>query len=109
MADVVSNGREAINALEQNDYSLVLMDCMMPILNGYEATVIIRDPSSRVNNHAIPIIALTANAMQEDCHRCLAAGMDEYLAKPINVSDMLAMLEKWLPVTLLSTDSMVQR
>jgi signal transduction histidine kinase/ActR/RegA family two-component response regulator len=100
--EVASNGREAINALEKNDYSLVIMDCMMPVLNGYETTIVIRNPASAVRNHAIPVIALTANAMQEDRKRCLAAGMDDYLAKPIEVTKMIAMLEKWLPLSTVS-------
>ena len=95
--DVATNGSEALHALAKNDYSVVLMDCMMPVLNGYEATAVIRNPASAVRNHAIAVIALTANAMQEDRNRCLAAGMDDYLAKPIEVTKMLAMLEKWLP------------
>ena len=95
--DVASNGSEAIHALEKNDYTMVLMDCMMPVLNGYEATSIIRDPASTVRNHAIPVIALTANAMQEDRDHCLAAGMDDYLVKPIEVAKLFEMLEKWLP------------
>jgi PAS domain S-box-containing protein len=94
--DVASNGNEAIHALEKNDYTVVLMDCMMPVLNGYEATTVIRNPESAVKNHTIPVIAMTANAMQEDRERCLAAGMDDYLAKPIEVTKILAMLEKWL-------------
>ena len=95
--DVASNGSEAIHALEKNDYTMVLMDCMMPVLNGYDATRIIRDPASTVRNHAIPVIALTANAMQEDRDLCLAAGMDDYLVKPIEVAKLFEMLEKWLP------------
>jgi CheY-like chemotaxis protein len=95
--DVASNGSEAITALEKNDYMMVLMDCMMPETNGYEATSVIRDPASGVRDHTIPVIALTANAMQKDRDRCLAAGMNDYLAKPIEVTKMLAMLEKWLP------------
>ena len=97
--DVASNGSEAIQALEKSDYSAVLMDCMMPVLNGYEATIVIRNPASAVRNHAIPVIALTANAMQEDRDCCLAAGMDDYLTKPIELTKMLAMLEKWLPLS----------
>ena len=93
--DVVNNGREAVALLERNDYALVLMDCMMPVMNGYEATAIIRDPSSAVRNHAIPVIALTANAMREDRDGCLAAGMDDYLSKPLEIGDLLGLLEKW--------------
>lgn len=97
--DVANNGGEAIKALERNDYDLVLMDCMLPVLNGLEATAIIRDPTSAVRNHSIPVIALTANAMRDDRENCLAAGMDDYLAKPIEVKKVLAILEKWLPFT----------
>ena len=98
--DVVNNGSEAIKALESNDYDLVLMDCMMPVLNGYDATAVIRDQSSKVINHTIPVIAITARAFKEDRDKCLAAGMNDYLSKPVEVSDLLAMLEKWLPFDL---------
>lgn len=98
--DVANNGRIALKLLEENDYAVVLMDCMMPVLSGYETTAIIRNPASAVKNHAIPVIALTANAMQEDRNSCLAAGMDDYLAKPIEVTKVLAMLEKWVSLGL---------
>jgi CheY-like chemotaxis protein len=97
--DVVNNGAEALTLLEKTEYALILMDCMMPVLNGFEATAVIRDPVSTVRNHAIPVIALTANAFKEDRTRCLAAGMDDYLAKPIDVANVLAMLEKWAGFT----------
>jgi len=83
--------------LEENDYSLVLMDCMMPVMNGYDATTVIRDPESAVRNHDIPIIALTAKALREDHDYCLRVGMNEFLSKPLDISDLLAMLAKWLP------------
>jgi len=95
--DVANNGCEALKSLEENDYALVLMDCMMPVLNGYETTAEIRDHSSNVRNHAIPVIALTANAMWEDRDKCLAAGMDDYLSKPLEVVELLATVKKWLP------------
>jgi len=97
LVDVANNGSEAITALEGNDYALVLMDCMMPVLNGYQATAIIRDQASAVRNHAIPLIALTAKAFKEDRTICRTAGMDDYLSKPVYVADLLAMLKKWLP------------
>lgn len=94
--DVTSNGQSALQLLTEHDYALVLMDCMMPELNGYETTAAIRDPSSTVRNHAIPVIALTANAMREDRNECLAAGMDDYLSKPLKSADLTDMLQKWL-------------
>ena len=96
--DVANNGREALKLLEENDYALVLMDCMMPEISGYEATTIIRNPASAVRNHTIPVIALTANAMREDQDNCLTAGMNDYIAKPIEVTKVLEILKKWIPI-----------
>jgi len=93
--DVVGDGREALLALEKNDYALVLMDCMMPGISGYETTAIIRDPASKVRQHNIPIIALTGNAMQHDRNRCLATGMNDHLPKPMILGDLLEVLKKW--------------
>lgn len=95
-ADVVSNGREAVEALEKEAYDLVLMDVQMPELDGLEAAGIIRDPSSRVQNHRVPIIALTAHAMQGDREKALAAGMDDYLTKPVKPGQLAEMLKKWI-------------
>ena len=94
--DVACNGKEALLALQNNDYALVLMDCMMPEMNGYEATAAIRDPASPVRRHDIPVIAFTGNAMKEDRDRCLAAGMNDYLSKPFVLKDLLAKLDVWL-------------
>lgn len=94
--DVAGNGSEALQALAEQDYDLVLMDCMMPVMNGYEATAAIRDPASAVRNHDIPVIALTANAMKEDRDRCLESGMNDYLAKPIDFPKLLKLLEMHL-------------
>lgn len=96
--DTVINGQEAIDVLAQTPYDLVLMDCQMPVMDGYEATRQIRDPNSAVINHGIPIIALTANAMQGDREKCLLAGMDDYLAKPITPKALAETLGKWMPV-----------
>jgi len=95
-ADVVENGKDAIKALADNSYDLILMDCQMPEMDGYKATKNIRDPKTNVPNHGIPIIAMTANAMQGDREKCLRAGMDDYLAKPINPKPLREMLDKWL-------------
>lgn len=94
--DMASNGSEAVTALENNDYDLVLMDCMMPVLNGYDATAIIRDQASKVRNHAIPVIALTAYSFKGDREKCLAAGMNDYLSKPLDVAELLVKLDKWI-------------
>jgi len=94
--DVVGDGREAVQSLEKNDYALVLMDCMMPEMNGYEATAVIRDPASAVLRHDIPVIAITGNVMRQDRERCIAAGMDDHLPKPLSLDDLLAKLTKWL-------------
>jgi PAS domain S-box-containing protein len=94
--DVVADGREAIRALEMIDYDLVLMDCQMPEMDGFEATVEIRTPGSNVLNHAVPIIAMTANATGEDRIKCLGIGMDDYLAKPVHKEELAEMIGKWV-------------
>ncbi len=96
-ADVAANGTETVKALEQIDYDLVLMDVQMPVMDGLEATRIIRNPQSHVRNHDIPIIAMTANAMQGDRDRCLETGMNDYIAKPVNSKDLAEKLKIWLP------------
>jgi signal transduction histidine kinase/DNA-binding NarL/FixJ family response regulator len=95
LVDLAANGQEAVELLSRNDYVLVLMDCMMPLLNGYEVTAVIRDQTSTVRNHSIAVIALTANAFREDREKCLAVGMDDYLPKPIEFPDLKAIVEKW--------------
>jgi CheY-like chemotaxis protein len=96
-ADAVANGAEAIEALESLPYDLVLMDVQMPVLDGLEATRQIRDPHSAVLNHEIPIIAMTANAMQSDRNECLDAGMNDYVSKPVSRPALAEALDKWLP------------
>ena len=93
--DVVANGLEAVKALQNIPYDVVLMDCMMPEMDGYEATKEIRKKDSNVLNHAIPIIALTANAMEGDKENCLVCGMDDYLAKPVNKKAMRSVLVRF--------------
>jgi signal transduction histidine kinase/CheY-like chemotaxis protein/HPt (histidine-containing phosphotransfer) domain-containing protein len=82
--DVASNGLEALSALEKSDYALVLMDCQMPEMDGFEATRKIREKESHDAAPRIPIVALTANALQEDRGKCLNAGMDDYMTKPLD-------------------------
>jgi two-component system sensor histidine kinase/response regulator len=95
--DVVANGREAVHAVTRIGYDLVLMDVQMPEMDGLEATRQIR-AADRSEVARIPIIALTANAMQGDQERCLSAGMDDYLAKPVKPVDLAAALDRWLAV-----------
>ena len=102
-ADVAGNGLEAIRSLESLPYDLVFMDVQMPEMDGFEATVSIRDPGSRVLNHKVPIIAMTANAMRGDREKCIAAGMDDYVSKPVNPREIASVLERWL----LSKESVV--
>ncbi len=97
-ADAVANGREAIDALRMLPYDLVLMDVQMPEMDGLEATRQIRNPQSRVRNPEIPIIAMTALAMQGDREKCLEAGMNDYVGKPVSPTDLAGMLAKWLPM-----------
>ena len=96
-ADAVANGAEAVKALETLPYDLVLMDMQMPEMDGIEATREIRNPQSAVRNHQIPIIAMTAHALHGDREKCIEAGMNDYLTKPIFPQALADALEKWLP------------
>jgi CheY-like chemotaxis protein len=95
--DVAANGREAIAALRNVPYDLVLMDCQMPEMDGFEAAVSIRSGAAGRRHRSIPIVAMTARAMQGDREKCLEVGMDDYLPKPVNSGDLRRVLEKWLP------------
>ena len=96
-ADVVANGLEAIEAVSRIRYALVLMDCQMPEMDGLEATAMIRKCEREHGSRRLPIIAMTANAMQEDREKCLDAGMDDYLAKPVKHGDLGATITRWIP------------
>jgi two-component system, sensor histidine kinase and response regulator len=95
-ADAAGNGREAIQALETTTYDLVFMDVQMPVMDGFEATAAIRSGQTAVPDPQIPIIAMTAHAMKGDRERCLKAGMDDYIPKPVAPKAMAAVLAKWL-------------
>jgi CheY-like chemotaxis protein len=94
-ADAVADGDEAVRAIRQTRYDLILMDCQMPTMDGYEATRAIRD-WERATPERRPhyIVALTANSMSGDRDRCLAAGMDDYVGKPVRREDLAAALER---------------
>ncbi|MEI6713877.1 MAG: response regulator [Verrucomicrobiota bacterium] len=90
------NGKEVVEAFIAGDYDLILMDCHMPVMDGFEATTEIRKLEARVvsKRAPIPIIAVTASAMKEDHDRCLAAEMDAVLTKPVRANDLKVMIEK---------------
>ena len=94
--DAVANGIEAIRSLEKIPYDLVLMDLQMPELDGLEATRMIRDAASKVIHPDIPVIAMTANAMAGDREKCLNAGMNDYISKPVDPIILAEKIEKWL-------------
>jgi CheY-like chemotaxis protein len=94
--DVVDNGLQAVEAAARVAYDAVFMDCQMPEMDGFEATEAIRAAEAGTTRH-VPIIALTASVMKADRERCLAAGMDDYLSKPINPGALSEILERWIP------------
>ena len=95
-ADAVADGAEAVRALATAPYDLVLMDVQMPVMDGFQATQMIRQGPTQVLNPKVPIIAMTAHAMQGDRERCLEAGMDDYVAKPVQPQALAAKLAQWL-------------
>ncbi len=111
-AVAVPNGAEAVQAIERGSYDLVLMDCEMPVMDGYEATRLIR-----VDRPDFPVIALTADAMSGDRDRCISEGMSDYLAKPVDLERLAEVLAKWLsrpdaeqpPEPIFDEDSLVRR
>jgi CheY-like chemotaxis protein len=88
---MTSNGQVALEMLSEEIFDCVLMDCQMPIMDGYEATREIRK-----NGNTIPIIALTANAMSGDRKKCIDAGMNDYISKPFKLRELLSLLDKWI-------------
>ena len=92
---IVSDGAEAVAAVRRKPFALVFMDCQMPNIDGFAATRTIRDDERTTGAH-IPIVAVTANAFKEDRDACLAAGMDDYLSKPVRINDFHTMIERWI-------------
>ncbi|MFH1843472.1 MAG: response regulator [bacterium] len=93
--DVVCDGQEALVQLAVQDYDLIIMDCQMPVLDGYQTTRRIRQQEGKTRH--TPIIAITANALREDRDLCLAAGMDDYIAKPITPKSLQRVIDRWRP------------
>ncbi len=95
--EAVSNGLQAVEAFRKNAFHIVLMDCHMPEMDGFEATAMIRNLETTSGKKNVPIIALTANAMKGDREHCLTSGMDDYLSKPVRKEHLTSILGKWLP------------
>jgi polar amino acid transport system substrate-binding protein len=96
-AHVAQNGRHALELMERSTYALIFMDCQMPEMDGFAATAAIRKSEARTGKH-IPIVAMTAHAVEGSKEQCLAAGMSDYISKPIDPDQLQSMLEKWLPL-----------
>jgi two-component system sensor histidine kinase/response regulator len=94
--EVVVNGQEAVEILDRETFDLVLMDVQMPVMDGFEATALIREKEKRGNRRQ-PIVAMTAHAMKGDRERCLAAGMDEYVSKPLCVEEIFDVIARLVP------------
>lgn len=95
VADVAGDGSEALSMVRDQDYNLILMDCQMPVMDGFEATKAIRALEAPVSQ--VPIIAVTANVMEGQRDKCLAAGMNDYLPKPINKDVLGKAVDRWIP------------
>ena len=101
MVDLAENGREAITAFDRHAYSIILMDMQMPVMDGYEATRTIREKEAAQASHdrtfrPIPIIAMTAHSLEGDREKCLAAGADDYIAKPLKKKGLLSIVGRWV-------------
>jgi CheY-like chemotaxis protein len=99
------DGTEAVALFQRRRFDAVLMDCEMPVMDGFEATRLIRDHEARTGTSRTPIIALTANALTGDREHCLAQGMDDYLSKPIELRQLSALVAKWLGGDAMSSDA----
>ncbi len=94
--DTANNGELALQKLKEKNYTLILMDCQMPVMDGFEATKIIRELARNDEHFKLPIIAMTANAIAGDREKCLAVGMDDYLSKPLSPQELTEKIHKWM-------------
>ena len=94
--DIAYDGKEAVEKVANNDYDLVFMDCQMPVMDGFQATIAIRDFERKQKKEAVPIVALTADAMIGDREKCLSFGMNDYINKPFKDAQIVAIMNKWL-------------
>lgn len=92
---IVSNGQEAIKVYENESFDLILMDCQMPIMDGFAATEKIREIEKSKSRKRVPIIAITANAMKGDREKCIGKGMDDFLSKPFRMNELLDIIGVW--------------
>ena len=95
--ELADNGRIAVEKLATNRYDIVFMDCQMPVMDGFEASRSIRSAQSNALNPNVPIIAMTANVIKGDREKCLAAGMSDYISKPVDPEKLAQALHNWLP------------
>ena len=102
--DIAENGQKALECLREKNYDLVLMDCQMPVMDGYEATRRLRANQPSVLNPRIPVIAMTANARQSDREHCMEVGMSDFIAKPINQNQMFEVIERVLGTKVAMSD-----
>lgn len=93
--EVAENGKEAVDLTQSANYDIIIMDCQMPIMDGMEATRIIREREKKYGLFRTPIVAITANALDGDRSKCLVAGMDDYLAKPLHKDDLIRIMKRW--------------
>jgi CheY-like chemotaxis protein/HPt (histidine-containing phosphotransfer) domain-containing protein len=105
---IANNGREALDMWARHNFDLILMDCAMPEMDGYEATREIRTREQQ-SGKRVPIVALTANAMAHDRDECLSAGMDDHLAKPFSMQAMQEMLDRWIPASTVAVPRPAER
>ena len=93
--EIAQNGQEALDRIQNKSYDLILMDCQMPVLDGFTTTTLIREYETTFNKQRCPIIAITANAMQGDKEKCMNAGMDDFLSKPFKSQEIISVVNKW--------------